>query len=504
MVRERQVARPLDTAPLARPARPLGDGPRVLLITEGTYPFVVGGVSTWCDLLVTNLEEVAWQVLPIVPGGGLGAPRFTLPANVRLLESIELWSERSLRKRRRQPEGDEGSALPATLARALLGWRGDLDALESALVWCRRHAGAIRGVFRSPVAWRDFLAAVDELLTTEEEGAAAIGSLTTFETAQLYQTIYWIARTAAAPTPDTDLIHVTAAGWAGIPAMVHKALHGTPVLLTEHGVYVREAYLAAVRNGAPTGERWCATRLARGLTRAAYSIADMVSPVTEVNAHWERRLGVDPERIRVVPNGIEVADRDVETPAPRTRSVVSVGRIDPLKDVHTQLHVAAAVLERVPDATFRYFGPVTDGQEAYGRSCLALHEKLGLGGRFEFPGSTKDPKGKVRESDLVLMTSISEGMPMSILEAMAEARPVVATAVGGVPDVVRGCGLVAAPCDVSAITQAVVSLLTHPEFSETLGRRGHARVRRRFTQDACLGSYRELIHGLVPAEAKAA
>ena len=74
-----------------------------------------------------------------------------------------------------------------------------------------------------------------------------------------------MARTAAVPTPPCDLLHVTAAGWAAIPAIVHKALHGTPILLTEHGVYVREAYLAVGPRGnrrrparvtSPRGSRW--------------------------------------------------------------------------------------------------------------------------------------------------------------------------------------------------------------------------------------------------------
>ena len=63
------------------------------------------------------------------------------------------------------------------------------------------------------------------------------------------------------------MLHVTAAGWSAIPALVHKALHGTPMVLTEHGVYVREAYLAAARSGDSPGTRFAATRLARGLAR---------------------------------------------------------------------------------------------------------------------------------------------------------------------------------------------------------------------------------------------
>ena len=121
------------------------------------------------------------------------------------------------------------------------------------------------------------------------------------------------------------------------------------------------------------------------------------------------------------------------TPAPGNKVVVSVGRIDPLKDVHTMLRVAQETLRHVPDAQFLHYGPVTEGEEAYGRSCLALHEQLGLGDRFRFMGRTKDPNGVVRDADVVLMTSISEGLPMSILEAMGQGRPVVSTGVGGVP-----------------------------------------------------------------------
>ena len=118
------------------------------------------------------------------------------------------------------------------------------------------------------------------------------------------------------------------------------------------------------------------------------------------------------------------------------------------------LRVAEETLRHVPDAQFLHYGPVTDGEEAYGRSCRALHEQLGLGDRFRFMGRTTDPNGVVRDADVVLMTSISEGLPMSILEAMGQGRPVVSTGVGGVPDVVKGCGVVTPPGDVHGLAMA--------------------------------------------------
>jgi glycosyltransferase involved in cell wall biosynthesis len=114
-------------------------------------------------------------------------------------------------------------------------------------------------------------------------------------------------------------------------------------------------------------------------------------------------------------------------------------------------------------------------------------------------GRTDDPHGVVRDADVVLMTSISEGLPMSILEAMAQARPVVATAVGGVPEVLRGCGIAPPPGDVHAIATGVAMLLRNPQLAARLGRRGFARVHRFYTHTACLDAYRDLLGELTSA-----
>jgi glycosyltransferase involved in cell wall biosynthesis len=466
-------------------------GPRVLLITEGTYPYAVGGVSSWCDLLVQHLTDVDWQVLPITAAHGK-APAYELPSHARLVGRIELWTEALPRGATAATRNAWRAAeLPGILARGLLGWEGDQGELLEALVWCRRHPLGVRRAFRSRRAWRRFLEALVDVLDERLPEAGTPPALDLLESATLYQTLYWIARTAAAPTPQTDVLHVTAAGWAAVPALVHKALHGTPLLLTEHGVYVREAYLAAVRSTGSPGSRFVSTRLARGLARAAYAGADLVSPVTDANAHWEVGLGIDPAKIQVIYNGMEPPSEPV--PPPGAKTVVSVGRIDPLKDVHTMLRVAQETLRHEPDVRFMHYGPVTEGQEDYGRSCHALHGALELGDRFKFMGRTTDPNGVVRDADVVLMTSISEGLPMSILEAMGQGRPVVSTGVGGVPDVVRGCGVVTAPGDVHGLALATTTLLRDPELSWQLGRRGHARLARVFNQAACVDAYGDLL-----------
>ncbi len=465
--------------------------PRVLLITEGTYPYAIGGVGSWCDLLLRNLTEIDWQVLPIVAAHGK-PPVYQLPPHAHQVGRIELWSEDLPRGRfTRRARDNGGQFLPGMLVRGLISWEGDLNALTDALVWCRANPFGVRHFFRSHQGWASFLQGLRSVLDEQAPGSGTPPDVDLVEAASLYQMLYWVARTAAVPTPPTDVLHITAAGWAAIPAIVHKRLHGTPMVLTEHGVYVRETYLAAVRGRDSPGARFVKTRLARGLTRAAYDAADVVSPVTEANAVWEQALGVDAEKILVLRNGMQSTGQP--EPPPHRRTVVSVGRIDPLKDLHTMLRVADETLARVPDATFLHFGPVTDGEEAYAYSCSTLHRRLRLGGRFRFMGRTTDPNGVIRDADVVLMTSISEGLPMSILEAMSEARPIVSTGVGGVPDVVKGCGIVTPPGDTFALAMGVTTLLRHPDLAWRLGRRGHRRLHRVFDEAFCLDGYRELL-----------
>jgi glycosyltransferase involved in cell wall biosynthesis len=485
----------------AAPAPKAPPRTRVLLTTEGTYPYAMGGVTSWCDLLVRHLTELAWQVLPIIAAHGR-PPLYELPEHASALPPIELWSEEVPHGGPLGPaERRAGVGLPALLVRGLIAWDGDAGALLEALLWARRHPAGVRRAFRSRRAWRQFRAALAEVLAERAPSAGTPPRVDLVEGALLYQTLYWVARTAAVRTPETDVLLVTTAGWAAIPALVHKALHGTPMVLTEHGVYVREAYLAGARSATSPGARFIATRLARGLARVAYATADVVSPVTAANARWEEGLGVDPRKIHVVHNGL-AAPEEI-TPPPGTRTVVSVGRIDPLKDVHTMLRAAAEVLRHVPDATFLHYGPVTAGEESYGRSCQSLHAQLGLGDSFRFMGHTTRAAAVVRDADVVLMSSISEALPMSILEAMGAGRPVVSTGVGGVRDDVKGCGVVAPPGDAHALAMGVVTLLRRPELASVLGRRGHRRLGRVYNDAACVSGYRDLLQctaaGAIPA-----
>ncbi len=477
------------------------DRVRVLLTTEGTYPHVVGGVSTWCDQLLRHLPEFAWQVYAITAGGRRQIPAYRLPDHARLVTAFDLWG--SVRRPVWAGGGRAGrDDLAAGLAGALFGWDVSPDRLVDELTWCADHPDRVEAAFRGRVAWRLYLAQLEAIQGEVSPEVAEGWAFDLASAVQGYQALGWIARLAATPVEPVDVVHASAAGWAAIPGIVQRARRGTPMLLTEHGVYVREAYLAATRSENGMGHRALTTRMARGLARAAYRSADWIAPVTDAHRSWETHLGAAPGRIHTIPNGV-VADDAVEPP-PGRRTVVSVGRIDPLKDVATMLRVAAAVVRRLPDASFRHYGPVPAGQDGYMAACRRLHAELGLGDAFRFMGPTTTPMTVTRAADVALMTSISEGFPMAVLEALAVGRPVVATEVGGVRDALVGAGLTAPPRDVQGLAEATATLLSEHELAAELGARGHARVQRRFSQDAMLAAYRAVLNGLGRARPLAA
>src|SRR3954468_9522565 len=185
-----EVAAP---APRVRRLAPVTARPRILLTTEGTYPYALGGVSSWCDLLLRGLTEFDWTVLPIIAPHGR-APLYELPPHAREVGPIEVWSEGLPRGRRGR---GVRAALPGVLVRGLLGWRGDPAAVLDEWLWCRRHPAGVRRAFRSGAGGVAFLDGLAEVLGERVVEAGTPPELDLVEAATLYQTLYWVARTAA-------------------------------------------------------------------------------------------------------------------------------------------------------------------------------------------------------------------------------------------------------------------------------------------------------------------
>lgn len=165
---------------------------------------------------------------------------------------------------------------------------------------------------------------------------------------------------------------------------------------------------------------------------------------------------------------------------PKTYLIGIIGRLTPVKNHRLFFRAAWEVLKREPEVKFLVVG----GGELL-KELNAFVKKLGIEEKVIFLGWRRDMDLIYADLDVVVLTSINEGTPVTLIEAMASAKPVVATRVGGVPDVVKDgvTGILVPPEDVIGLTQGILKLLEDKKLREDLGRAGREFVRERFSKD---------------------
>jgi glycosyltransferase involved in cell wall biosynthesis len=264
------------------------------------------------------------------------------------------------------------------------------------------------------------------------------------------------------------------------------------MIVTEHGVYLREQNLFLSRFRRLFFAKHFLLSLITAVSRANYRFADVVAPVCHYNTRWEVAHGTPREKIEVIYNGV---DPDRFAPGARPDGpphVVATARIDRLKDTETFLRVAARVRETHPNAKFTIYGEVSDA--AYYRECLALRRELGVD--VAMGSALSDVVTAYHAADVVLLTSISEAFPFSVIEAMSCGRAVVASDVGGVREALDGCGVVVRPRDVEQFAVEVRRLLDDAPLRARFAARARAKVLEQFKVDNSVSSYLDLYRRL--------
>jgi glycosyltransferase involved in cell wall biosynthesis len=203
-------------------------------------------------------------------------------------------------------------------------------------------------------------------------------------------------------------------------------------------------------------------------------LATRVVCVSEVERREGLAAGVcTPERTVVIHNAIDVAD------VPRARhegempTILSVGRLAPPKD----FVILVRALAELGQGSFRAW-IVGDGPDR--ASLEAEVEQLGLGGAVQFLGARHDVPELMAQADLFVLSSRSEGLPLSIIEAMAAGLPVVASAVGGVPELVANAGFVVPAADPNALAACLRRLVLDPELRRRYGALARRRAESEF------------------------
>jgi glycosyltransferase involved in cell wall biosynthesis len=289
--------------------------------------------------------------------------------------------------------------------------------------------------------------------------------------------------------PHVDVVHSAAAAFCGLPCVVARKMRGTPYLLTEHGIYVREQYLNLRRTIRSRFVRWFMYRLIGAVTAVNYHTADQISPVCAYNARWETWVGAAADRIRVIYNGVD-PERFHPVPDARAASptIVNVGLIYPLKGQLALIEAFALVRKRIPDARLLLYGSVND--EQYFAQCRHLVQAFGLEQSVTFAGATSEPWRAYQQATVVAMSSVSEAFPYAVIEAMLCGAAIAATDTGGVSEALGDAGILVPPGDEHEMADALFRLLREDDTRAALGRRARERALRHFAQSSFLQEYR--------------
>ena len=290
----------------------------VLLTTEGTYPFYTGGVSKWCDRLTQGLPDMDFDVLAVVTNPYPEA-KYELADNVRTVTKVPQWGLlqpaefsrhqptslvlRNMWDTTRQVIEDRFRPIFERFLSLVFSSSCDKEELGEALLDLQRyfqHYDYAR-TMNSLDAWDVLQHAVH---ASWECRPAAAEDPTLAEVKEAYRLLYHLLMVLHFPIPEADITHSSSAGFCGLPCILAKLVHGTPYLLTEHGVYLREQYLNLRRQMKSVFVRWFLCRLVENVVELNYFFADQISPVCAFNSRWEEHLGVPRERIKVMFNGV--------------------------------------------------------------------------------------------------------------------------------------------------------------------------------------------------------
>jgi glycosyltransferase involved in cell wall biosynthesis len=158
----------------------------------------------------------------------------------------------------------------------------------------------------------------------------------------------------------------------------------------------------------------------------------------------------------------------------------------------------AVAREQVPDVQYRVYGSL-DVNDDYTARCKSLIQRLDLDDHFLLGGFHDTPSRLYHEGDISILSSISEGFPYAVLEAMACGRPVVATDVGGVREAVKDCGIVVPPRDAQALGNSVATLLSDDDTRRDMAQRARKRVLDKFRLSDAIATYRDVYETLASA-----
>ncbi len=462
---------------------------RVCLICEGSYPYVPGGVSSWVQMLCSQFQDVEFVVWAIATTREeMSEYAYRIPENVREVKTLYL-GDAAFRKSNQKIRltREEKEALKGLLSASVdaIDWTGVLDL-------ARRHHQHMSDLLMS----ESFFDVCMEEYRRQNSKKVFLQFLWNFR--GIYFPLMYIL---SQEIPKADIYHAVSAGYAGILGSCASYMERVPLLLSEHGIYTREREEDIIRSSWVEGEfKGLWIDFFKKLSFIAYQQASVVTTLFETNRSLQIELKCPPDKISVIPNGVNAEEfascRKKKTGGPFVLGAML--RVVPIKDVKTMLLAFDIVKRQIPEIRLKIMGNCAE-DPVYYQECMELLAELGAKD-VEFLGQV-NIRDHLAEVDLLLLSSISEGQPLAILEGLAAEIPFVATNVGDCRALLEGereddrfgpAGLIVPVMNSEAMAQAILRCVRNPELLSSMGQAGRRRVEAYYSREGMLDAF----HGI--------
>ena len=463
---------------------------KICLVAEGCYPYVVGGVSGWIQSMIKSFPNVEFIILAIVANRSQrGKFVYDLPDNVTEVYEAYLddfdWERKQRREKGKiQLNEKQHKALRSIILNQEIDWDTLFDMFQSEKM-------SIDDLLMGP----DFFNIVRESYNAKYSQMVFSDFLWTVRS--IYLPLFLILQTKI---PKADIYHCVATGYAGVLGSMAKKYYGCGLMISEHGIYTREReeeLLKATWVGGVYKNIWI--EQFRKMSKLAYDRADVVTCLFGHAKELQIGLGCPEEKIRITPNGIDagrLADLPQKLPSDEFINIGAILRVTPIKDVKTMIRAFGFAKQKVDKIRLWIMGPCDEDKE-YAQECLDLVEQMGISGIF-FTGRV-DIREYLGRMDFTILTSISEGQPLTILESYAAHKPVIATDVGNCRGLIYGeeddcgtAGILTHIMNVTEISNAIVELATSPSKRQEMGECGYNRVMKGYQIHQMKQTYLEL------------
>lgn len=489
----------------------------ILLLLEGTYPYVRGGVSSWVHQIIEGLPHYNFELIFV--GGApehYGEIQYTLPKNVTKLhvhylvednntdikakhgvkykkELFEFWQQLQSYFR------DCNEPIPTELLKFAFETLAKKDGINEADFLYSESSWQVLANY--------YLKYCDE--------SSFIDFFWSYR--NLYKPLFKIAEIAR-ELPNAKLIHSISTGYAGILGAGASVISNTPFLLTEHGIYTKERKIDLIQaSWIKESEQSLGKNLNtemgfirrmwisffEQIGRTTYQEADKIISLYEGNRQRQIKDGATPNKAFVVPNGIKTS-RFVESLAKRPNKIPPVvgliGRVVPIKDIKTFIRAIKEAQSSLPNVEGWIIGPFEEDPQYY-KECQLLVGSLDLQSTIKFTGM-QDIAQILPKLGIVALTSISEAQPLVLLEAMAAGVPVLASDVGSCREIIEGgteqdkalgkAGEVVSIASPSETALQISNMLTNDQMWLEYQQSGLARVRKFYDESHMFARYDKL------------